>query len=98
MSSASSSASLASSSLVMASGTLVSRALGLLRVSLLVAAIGLANPALDIWQAANTLPNTIYVLLAAGVLNVVLLPQLMRAMVRGDEGKDYTDRLLTLAL
>ncbi|MFK5634308.1 MULTISPECIES: lipid II flippase MurJ [unclassified Ornithinimicrobium] len=94
----SSSASLASSSLVMASGTLVSRALGLLRVSLLVAAIGLGNPALDIWQAANTLPNTIYVLLAAGVLNVVLLPQLMRAMVRGEEGKDYTDRLLTLAL
>src|SRR5690606_10298989 len=45
-----------------------------------------------------TLPNTIYVLLAAGVLNVVLLPQLMKGMVRGDAGRDYTDRLLTLAV
>ncbi len=93
-----SSASLARSSLVMASGTLVSRVLGLLRVSLLTAAIGVTTPAANVWQAANSLPNTIYVLLAAGVLNVVLLPQITRALLRGDEGKDYTDRLLTLAL
>lgn len=93
-----SSASLARSSLVMASGTLVSRVLGLLRVSLLTAAIGVTTPAANVWQAANSLPNTIYVLLAAGVLNVVLLPQITRALLRGDEGKNYTDRLLTLAL
>ena len=90
--------SLARSSLVMAGGTLVSRVLGLLRVSLLTAAIGVTTPAANVWQAANSLPNTIYVLLAAGVLNVVLLPQITRALLRGDEGKDYTDRLLTLAL
>ncbi len=93
-----SAASLARSSLVMAGGTLVSRVLGLLRVTLLVAAIGLVTPAANVWQAANSLPNTIYVLLAAGVLNVVLLPQITRALMRGDEGRDYTDRLLTLAL
>lgn len=94
----SSSASLARSSLVMAGGTLVSRLLGLLRVTLLVAAIGLVTPAANVWQAANSLPNTIYVLLAAGVLNVVLLPQITRALMRGEKGQDYTDRLLTLAL
>ncbi|AXH96767.1 lipid II flippase MurJ [Ornithinimicrobium avium] len=93
-----SAASLARSSLVMAGGTLVSRVLGLLRVSLLTAAIGLTTPAANVWQAANSLPNTIYVLLAAGVLNVVLLPQITRALLRGEQGKDYTDRLLTLAL
>ncbi|WP_289018690.1 murein biosynthesis integral membrane protein MurJ [uncultured Ornithinimicrobium sp.] len=93
-----SSASLARSSAVMASGTLVSRVLGLARASLLAAAIGIFTPAGNVWQAANTLPNTIYVLLAAGVLNVVLLPQLMKGMVRGDAGRDYTDRLLTLAV
>ena len=93
-----SSASLARSSAVMASGTLVSRVLGLARAALLAAAIGIITPAANVWQAANTLPNTIYVLLAAGVLNVVLLPQLMKGMVRGDAGRDYTDRLLTLAV
>ncbi len=94
----SSSASLARSSLVMAGGTLTSRVLGLLRVSLLAAAIGVYTPAANVWAAANSLPNTIYVLLAAGVLNVVLLPQITRALLRGEEGQDYTDRLLTLAL
>ncbi|GAA1171759.1 hypothetical protein GCM10009584_10850 [Ornithinimicrobium humiphilum] len=97
-SSPASSASLARSSLVMAGGTFVSRLLGLLRVTLLVAAIGVTTPAANVWQAANSLPNTIYVLMAAGVLNVVLLPQITRALLRGDEGRDYTDRLLTLAL
>ena len=97
-SSHSSSASLARSSLVMAGGTLASRVLGLVRVSLLAAAIGLYTPAANVWQAANSLPNTIYVLLAAGVLNVVLLPQITRALMRGEQGRDYTDRLLTLSL
>ncbi|HSP59896.1 MAG TPA: murein biosynthesis integral membrane protein MurJ, partial [Ornithinimicrobium sp.] len=96
--SGSTSASLARSSAVMAGGTLVSRVLGLARAALLAAAIGIITPAANVWQAANTLPNTIYVLLAAGVLNVVLLPQLVKGMVRGEEGRDYTDRLLTLAL
>ncbi|MGC5585595.1 murein biosynthesis integral membrane protein MurJ [Ornithinimicrobium sp. W1665] len=96
--SGSTSASLARSSAVMASGTLVSRVLGLARAALLAAAIGIITPAANVWQAANTLPNTIYVLLAAGVLNVVLLPQLVKGLVRGDEGRDYTDRLLTLAV
>ncbi len=96
--SGSSSASLARSSALMASGTLVSRVLGLVRIALLAGAIGSLTQAANIWQTANTLPNTIYLLLAGGVLNVVFVPQLTRALSREDKGRDFTDRLITLAL
>ena len=89
--------SLARSSAVMASGTLVSRILGLVRMAMLAWAIGIQTPAGNIWQTANTIPNTIYLLIAAGVLNVLLLPQLTRAMTRGKEGQEFSDRLLTLS-
>ena len=95
-----SSASLARASALMASGTFVSRILGMVRVLLLAGAVGVLNsPAGNAWQTANTLPNTIYILLAGGVLNVVLVPALTRAMAMSEEkGRDFTDRLITLAL
>ncbi|MGB3685205.1 MAG: murein biosynthesis integral membrane protein MurJ [Ornithinimicrobium sp.] len=93
-----SSASLARSSALMASGTLVSRILGLVRLALLAGAIGPLTQVANAWQTANTLPNTIYLLLAGGVLNVVFVPQLTRALARSDKGRDLTDRLITLAL
>lgn len=93
-----SSASLARSSAVMASGTLVSRLLGLVRIALLAGAVGVTTQVANVWQTANTLPNTIYLLLAGGVLNVVFVPQLTRALAREDKGRDFTDRLITLAL
>ncbi|HKJ12955.1 MAG TPA: murein biosynthesis integral membrane protein MurJ [Ornithinimicrobium sp.] len=93
-----SSASLARSSALMASGTLVSRLLGLVRLALLAGAIGVTTQIANIWQTANTLPNTLYILLAGGVLNVVFVPQLTRALAREDRGRDLTDRLITLAL
>ncbi|WP_256829702.1 murein biosynthesis integral membrane protein MurJ [Ornithinimicrobium faecis] len=95
-----SSSSLARASALMASGTFVSRILGMVRVLLLAGAVGVLNsPAGNAWQTANTLPNTIYILLAGGVLNVVLVPALTRAMAMSPEkGRDFTDRLLTLAL
>lgn len=89
--------SLARSSLVMAGGTFTSRVLGVVRMALLAWVLGTRTPAANVWQTSNTLPNTIYLLLAAGVLNVLLLPQLTRAMTRGKEGQDYSDRLLTLS-
>ncbi len=94
-----SSASLARASALMASGTFVSRILGMVRVALLAGAIGVLSPAGNAWQTANTLPNTLYLLLAGGVLNVVLVPALTRAMAMSPErGRDFTDRLVTLAL
>ncbi|CAN5517715.1 hypothetical protein BH23ACT6_BH23ACT6_22690 [soil metagenome] len=93
-----SSVSLARSSALMASGTLVSRLLGLVRLALLAGAIGPLTQVANAWQTANTLPNTIYLLLAGGVLNVIFVPQLTRALSRSDKGRDFTDRLITLAL
>ena len=93
-----SSRALARSSAVMAGGTLASRILGLARMALLALALDPITPGADIWETANTIPNAIFLLLAAGVLNVLLLPQLTRAMTRGREGREYSDRLLTLAV
>ncbi|WP_299518057.1 murein biosynthesis integral membrane protein MurJ [uncultured Serinicoccus sp.] len=93
-----SSSSLARSSVIMAGGTLASRLLGMARMALLGIAIGVLTPAGSVWDTANTIPNTIYLLLAAGVFNVLLLPQLTRAMTRGREGQEYSDRLITLSV
>ncbi|MDO5673211.1 MAG: lipid II flippase MurJ [Actinomycetaceae bacterium] len=91
---------LARSSAIMFAGTLTSRALGFLRSALLLAAIG-GFGASDAFNAANTLPNTIYNLLAGGVLSAILVPQIVRSLrgrKAGDrEGEDAVNALLTLA-
>ncbi|WP_239456335.1 murein biosynthesis integral membrane protein MurJ [Nocardioides solisilvae] len=89
--------SLASSSAVMAAGTTFSRLSGYLRSALLVAALGSALHA-DLFNVANTIPNALYILLAGGVFNAVLVPQLVRALTRDEDGGDaYTSRIITLA-
>lgn len=89
--------SLLRSSAVMASGTLVSRILGFIRAALLVAAIGgAAGQVSAAFQVANTLPNTVYNLLAAGVFDAVLVPQIVRAL-KQRSGDVYVNRLLTVA-
>lgn len=92
-------ASLARSSALMTAGTLVSRVLGLVKTMLLTAAIGLAiGGAADAFDVANKVPNNLYMLLAGGVLNAVLVPQIVRASKRDDGGVDYINRLLTLSV
>ena len=80
---------------VMAAGTAVSRVLGLVRSSLLVTVIATNSFAGNSFSLANTLPNVIYMLIAGGVLNAVLVPQVVRAY-RSADGQQYVDRLLTL--
>lgn len=87
---------LAGSAAVMFSGTLVSRLLGLLRNIALVAAIGLTGAA-NSFAVANKLPNVVYMLVAGGVLNAILVPQIVRAMKSRDGGDEYVNRLLTMA-
>jgi putative peptidoglycan lipid II flippase len=88
---------LLASSAVMAAGTAFSRISGFLRGALLVAALGPALRA-DIFTIANTLPNMIYILVAGGVFNAVLVPQLVRAMKNDEDGGDaYANRVITLA-
>jgi len=85
------------SSAVMAAGTVVSRMSGFVRSTLLAAALGTALHA-DVFTIANTIPNMLYILLAGGVFNAVLVPQLVRAMKNdADGGAAYTNRVITLA-
>ncbi len=88
----------ARSSALMASGTLVSRVLGLIRASQLAAVIGLTGLSADAFSVANTLPNNFYLLLAGGILNAVLVPQIVRSTSHADGGHDFVNRLLTLSL
>ena len=90
--------SIVRSSLIMASGTVLSRFLGILRAILLAAMIGVTTNAADAFGVANQLPNSIYAIIAGGVLNAVLVPQIVRARAHLDGGKAYIDRLLTLAI
>ncbi len=94
----STSPSLGRASALMASGTLVSRILGLVRAAMVVAVFGLSGLAADAFSVANTLPNQINLLLAGGMLSAVLVPQIVKATNREDGGQDFVDRLLTLAL
>ena len=85
------------SSAVMAAGTVVSRLSGYVRSILLAAALGNLLHA-DVFNIANTIPNMLYILLAGGVFNAVLVPQLVRAMRVDEDGGDaYTNRIITLA-
>ena len=90
-------ASLARSTAGMAAGTIASRVLGVLRAAMVLAIVG-AGLTGDAWDVANTLPNIIYLLLAGGVLNAVLVPQITKAASHADGGREYVDRLLTIAI
>lgn len=84
-------------SAIMASGTMVSRILGFVKTMLLVYAIGGAlTPSGDAFANGNQLPNTIYMALAGGMLNAVLVPQIVKAAQGKDGGRAYINKVLTL--
>ena len=67
------------SSSLMAAGTIASRITGLVKNSVLLAAIGNGVFA-DTYTVANILPTVVYVLLIGGAINAVFVPQLVRHM------------------
>ncbi|MFH8414701.1 murein biosynthesis integral membrane protein MurJ [Streptomyces collinus] len=88
----------ARSSLLMALGTVVSRATGLIRQVLQAAALGTGLLA-STYNTANTVPTSLYTLVIGGALNAVLVPQLVRARAtEADGGKAFEQRLVTLVL
>ncbi len=88
-----------SSSAIMAAGTVVSRLTGFVRAAVIAAAIGLVGPTADAFNLPNTIPNMIYILVAGGVLNAVLVPALVRAIKEdADEGLAYSQRLFSLVV
>ena len=89
--------SIARSSAVMAAGTLASRLLGLVRNALLIAALGAtASGAAEAFNIANNLPTQLYNLVIGGVLNAILVPQIVQAL-RQRNGEELVNRLLTAA-
>ncbi|GAA0701748.1 murein biosynthesis integral membrane protein MurJ [Kitasatospora atroaurantiaca] len=91
-------AGLLNSSAIMAAGTLVSRGTGFLRTMVIAAAIGVGTMG-DSYNAANTLPTLLYILIGGGALNAVFVPQLVRSMKHDEDGGTaYANRLLTLVM
>ena len=90
--------SLLGASAVMAAGTVVSRLTGFGRAAVIAAAIGFGITA-ETFNIPNTIPNTLYILVAGGVLNSVLVPQLVRAMRNDeDQGEAYAQRLYSVVV
>ncbi|MGF1664544.1 MAG: murein biosynthesis integral membrane protein MurJ, partial [Kineosporiaceae bacterium] len=93
-------AGIARASAVMAAGTATSRVLGFVRLALLAAVLGATaeNLAANAFAVANTIPNALYLLIAGGALNAVLVPQIVRADADGEAGRERLDRLFTISL
>jgi putative peptidoglycan lipid II flippase len=85
-------------SVFLASGTIVSRLLGFVKTIVFASIIGVVGAGADAFAVANGLPNTVYVIVAGGILSAVLVPQIVRASQHTDGGSAYINKLLTLAL
>jgi putative peptidoglycan lipid II flippase len=85
---------------VMSVGTLLSRATGVIRVSVTLAAIGTLNPVSNAYFIANTTPNIVYELILGGILTSVFVPLLVDWAKRHgeDEGRIAGQRFLTFVL
>ncbi|MFT2817414.1 murein biosynthesis integral membrane protein MurJ [Leifsonia sp. A12D58] len=90
--------SIGRASVFLASGTIVSRVLGFIKVIVLAGAIGLVGAGADTFAVANQLPNQVYVIIAGGVLSAVLVPQIVRSALHKDGGAGYINKLMTVAL
>jgi putative peptidoglycan lipid II flippase len=88
--------SIGRSSALLASGTLVSRVLGLVSIIVLSVAIGLNSSAGDAFALANQLPNNIYSLVAGGLLSAVIVPQIVKSSLHDDGGTAFINKLLTI--
>lgn len=84
---------------IMASGTLVSRVLGFVRALLLVFVLGSSTAQADAFNTATLVPNTLYMILAGGALNTVLVPQIIRHTKHDDDGGiAFINRIVTAFL
>ncbi|MEP6758038.1 MAG: murein biosynthesis integral membrane protein MurJ [Actinomycetota bacterium] len=84
---------------VMSTGTLLSRGTGVVRVSVMLAALGFSSLS-DSYNTANTTPNIVYELVLGGILTSVFVPLLVEwAKQHGTEAAwEAGSRFLTLVL
>jgi putative peptidoglycan lipid II flippase len=85
---------------VMSVGTLLSRATGIVRVTVTLTAIGTTNVIADSYFKANTTPNIVYELILGGILTSVFVPLLVdwRQRHGDEEAREAGSRFLTLVL
>jgi putative peptidoglycan lipid II flippase len=92
------SSSIGRSSAILASGTVVSRVLGFAKAWLLLQAIGSIGFGADAYATSTIVPNSIYAIVAQGILNAVLVPQIVRASSHPDGGRAYINKLTTVGI
>ncbi|MFT4148381.1 MAG: lipid II flippase MurJ [Micrococcaceae bacterium] len=80
----------------MAVGTLISRALGFVKLGLTLWVLGSATDISDSFAFANQAPNVLYILIGGGALNSILVPQIIKASKVKDGGVLYIQKLVTL--
>lgn len=85
-------------SVMLASGTIVSRFLGFISAVMLTRTIEATGSGANTFALANQLPNNIYAVVAGGVLSAVLVPQIVRASVAADGGQRFINRLVTIGV
>ena len=90
------SGSLGRSSMILASGTVVSRVLGFISAIILARTLGTVGAGADTFALANQLPNNIYAIVAGGVLSAVLVPHIVKAGLDKDGGQSFVNKIVTL--
>lgn len=88
----------ARTSAVIASGTIVSRVLGFVNVTVLATAVGQFGAGPTAFSLANQLPSYVYTVIAGGLLSAVFVPHIVRAAKNADGGQGFVNRLVTLCL
>ena len=87
------------SSILLGSGTVVSRALGFVKAIILAQALGVvASAGADAFAVANQMPNSIYVLVSGGVLTATLVPAIVKSAGHRDGGSAYVNKILTMTI
>ena len=86
-------------SVLLGSGTIVSRALGFVKTIILAQTLGVVGSAgADAFAVANQLPSSIYVIIAGGVLTATLVPAIVKSALHSDGGIAYINKLMTIAV
>ncbi|MDH6238638.1 murein biosynthesis integral membrane protein MurJ [Aurantimicrobium minutum] len=92
-------ASVGRASVLLGSGTVVSRALGFFKAIILAQALGVvASAGADAFAVANQMPNSIYVLVSGGVLTATLVPAIVKSASHTDGGASYVNKLMTMTI
>lgn len=84
-------------SLIMASGTLVSRVTGQVRTILLAACLGTTGVAANAYQTGAMIPQVLFTVISGGIFNAVLVPQIVRTL-KAKDAQERLNKLITVSI